>query len=311
MRHSLSAAILGTFLVSGSMPLFAADAAPAAAATALRPGLAYRLDATIPADGNAHQLEFVLYDAHRGVVARETFTVKLALRYGPVASPIFTIFHSAQAAAEARRRADALVVEMDGARVEEIPYSELLSRASELTLIDSSRIAFGGEFARTAGDRVGVPKAPQALHDAAAPKLRLQTETESWQGCADDEYCYAQWNYCNENCAPWDPYLPCQACNSNLTECTGGTMTNSWSTNDLVSQTHNRNVCDAFDPGTFEEWTSEIRHREYQTWRCTEEDGDHYTTINTVDSTHYETCYTQAINNSCPGLAVVNASCRF
>jgi hypothetical protein len=310
MRNRFMAAgLAGLFFISGSV----VAASPAPVVAPLRPGLAYQLHATIPADGKSHEVQFVLYDGRGAVVARDTVTVHLAPMYGPLDGAVFTLFHDEKVNAEAQRRGASLAVTLDGTRVEEITFAEFLRGATELVALESSRIPFGGEFARTAKPRA---EASKPALSAVIPKLRLKADTETWNGCADDEYCYAQWNYCNENCAPWDPYLPCQACNSNLTECTGGTMTTSWSDDDVTSSTFNGYFCDTFTPGppygnhTTEKWTFTIRHREYQTWKCSEEDGDHYTTINTVDTTHTEVCYHE-INNYCVGYSVSANGCTF
>lgn len=264
-------------------------------------GIAYRLEVIIPNDRQTHVVEFTLNDSEKHMVASDRFTFRLAAKASQLVNPIFVLFSSDGSYAAAQLKAQRALITVDGKIFDETSFADFQGRAIDLSTVDPSRVAFGAPFVRAAAKRPVLQVQPDPVAAAAARRLRLTPNTDTWNGCNDDDYCYAQWNYCNENCSPYDPYLPCSACNSNLEACTGGIETNSWSENTYVSQAFVQYVCDVnATTHTYAQFDQTWRHREYQTWLCQEADGDHYTTINTVDYNFHQYCYLFSAN-SCVG----------
>jgi hypothetical protein len=256
------------------------------------PGIRYQLAEVLGADSKIHTIMFVLYDSAGKTVVSEKFTGRLPKG---LTNPIFALFRDGDAFAEATGRAKSLTVTLDGRFVENIPFRELQSRASDLTAIDSSRSPFLNR--RPKGIAISATEAPAAIK-TAGPKPHPHQE-DVWPGCNQDDYCLAQWNYCNDNCSPWDPYNPCQACDSNWTECTGGVELSAWSEDTLVSYSFVLFACNVQRTQT---WTYDnlyIHHQEFQSWLCQEEDGNHYNTVTTADYYYTTHCYAAYSMSSC------------
>jgi hypothetical protein len=268
--------------------------APRAAEQPSAPGFRYQLQETIEAGDVMHAIRFVLTDDHGQTVVDDTFTVKSRKQ---IVGPIFLLFRDDLTAYEAARdRARLVVVSFDGSERERLSFTELQRRA---TIAPPQ----AHPFYANPKPRLRKTAAPN-LSAELMERFRPTTYTESWQGCNDDDYCYPQWDYCNANCAPWDPYNPCEACNSNLEACTGGIKTAEWTDDTATSESSTDNY--GCHSGTlYREITIHHHTQTYQTWMCDEADGTHWFTINTAESYYDLPCWRSWIPNwnGCPSLA--------
>ncbi|HEY2324161.1 MAG TPA: hypothetical protein VGJ82_14985, partial [Thermoanaerobaculia bacterium] len=200
--------------------------APRAGEGPTAPGFRYQLHETIIPGDLPHVIHFLLTDERGKMVVGDTFTVKSRKQ---IVDPVFLLFRDDPTAYEAARdRARQIVVSFDGSERERLTFAELQQRAT-------IPVADAHPFYANPKPRLRKSAAPNLSAELMA-RFRPTTFTESWTGCNDDDYCYAQWDYCNANCAPWDPYNPCEACDSNLEACTGGVKTAEW-TDDTVTST--------------------------------------------------------------------------
>ena len=256
------------------------------------PGFRYQLAQTLTPGLTPHVIKFVLVDGAGRQVVTDTFTGTLKKQ---LVSPIFILFRDDSSAyTAARERARSLSVQLDGKEVDHLSFGDLERRAANL-MVKGLRAPFVNPPPRLTR---GTSPSAASVSGGFARKFVPTTETETWEGCQDDEYCYDQWNYCNENCAPWDPYLPCQDCNSNLSACTGGIETNSWSENTIASYSLIEYECKAPENhDIYGLYTIHVHHQEFQAWYCNEADGAHYFTINTVDSYFDQYCYSLVYPN--------------
>jgi hypothetical protein len=247
------------------------------------PGFRYQLQQTIAPGDSPHTIRFLLTGERGDMVVDDTFTVKSRKQ---IVNPVFLLFRDDPTAYEnARDRARQVVVSFDGGELERLTFSELQRRAA---------IPPPDAHPFYANPKPRLRKTP-AMPDLTAElmgRFRPTTYTESWAGCNDDDYCYAQWDYCNENCAPWDPYNPCEQCDSNLEACTGGVKTAEWTENTHTSTTQNSPTTYACHNGNmYIEDTQHYHSQTYQTWMCDEADGTHWFTINTAESYFDLTCF--------------------
>jgi hypothetical protein len=251
------------------------------------PGYRYRLAATLTA-GQSHIITFTLRDDHGQKVVTDTFSATQLKR--DIVEPIFILFRDdPDAFSQARDHAADVVVYADGKQVDHLTFSALKLDAAALDGFQPHAF-FVNPRPRLIRHQPANEANSSPATNAARKSIKPTTFTESWAGCNDDDYCYAQWNYCNENCAPWDPYNPCEACNSNLEACTGGIKTAEWTEDTDVSQTatsyygcHNGNL--------YNEVTHHFHRQTFQTWMCDEADGTHWFTINTAESYYDLPCW--------------------
>jgi hypothetical protein len=273
------------------------------------PGIRYRLTGALEPSSKIHTIFFVLYDTTGKTVVAEKFTGQVPKGLD---DPTFALLRDEDARAEAIARATSLIVTVDGHLVDTMPLKELLRRADNLVAMDSSSSPFVN--VRPKGTAIPPPVAAPTTQ-IAGPKPHPHQE-DVWPGCNQDDYCLAQWNYCNDNCSPWDPYNPCQACDSNWTECTGGVELSAWSSDTLIYSTPGLNVCGDYSQfyaqfQTYVQYSNYTRHQEFQYWRCTDDYGDHYTTFTTVDAYSYSYCYHVVDAASCNSGFRYYISCTF
>ena len=266
-------------------------------------GIRYQLSDVLGTSSKIHTIFFVLSDQEGKTVVTERFIGRVPKG---MPTPTFAILRDADARAEVSARAASLIVTVDGQLVESISLKELVRRGSDLMAMDASRSPFVS--ARPKGIATSSPAVPAA--GSMASRKLTPHQQDTWNGCDDDEYCTAQWNYCNENCAPWDPYNPCEACNSNYTECTGGDELSDWTDDTIISSTPGLSVCG--DPSqiyaqfkTYTQYSNYTHHQEFQYFRCLEEDGYHYTTVTVSDTYYIAYCYHLIDGTSC------NSSLRY
>ncbi|HEV7570617.1 MAG TPA: hypothetical protein VGQ21_03875 [Thermoanaerobaculia bacterium] len=291
-----------------------ASAAPASPDTKtpgkISPGIRYQLMGALDGSSKIHTIFFVLYDTAGKMVVTEKFTGRMPKAF---ANPVFALLRDDDARAAVMARATSMIVTVDGQLVDKISMNEFLRRAGDLVALDSSLSPFTS--ARTKVDAAPSRQAPKAPGTASSTLHPRREDT--WQGCANDEYCAAQWTYCNDNCSPWDPYNPCEACNSNYTECTGGVELDAWSEDTLISSTAEPlPVCGDLTQiyaqfKTYTQYTNYTHHQEFQYWRCSDGEGDHYTVVTTVDNYSYSYCYHLIDAGACNSNFRYYISCTF
>lgn len=288
--HKLFVTIV-VVLLFASLSIAAAPSADPRTPGLVGPGIRYRLAGALAVSSKTHTIFFVLNDAAGHAVVSEKFTGQVPKG---LTDPTFTLLRDEDALAEATARATSLIVTVDGQLVDTMPLKELLSRASDLKAIDSSSSPFLNARPKGPGTSSSLKALPTA--GVAIQKLHPHQE-DTWAGCNQEDYCYAQYYYCIDNCSPWDPYNPCEACSSNLSACQGGVEIDAWSETTLISSTYDGLwKCDPTQVATvgktYQEYAEYTHHQEFQYWRCIDENGEaHYTTVTTVDTYYTTYCY--------------------